>query len=75
MSITVPQMVAVGQYDMSGQALVPLENSKGSYKTIFQDAEVKGDSKIKVRKQNTVAVKRQCHEILLPSLCFVFAAT
>jgi hypothetical protein len=48
MSITVPQLVSVGKYDLSGQALVPLEQSSGDYKTTFQDVLLNGQSKIKV---------------------------
>ncbi len=48
MSISVPQLVSVGKYELSGQALVPLEQSSGTYKTTFQDVLLNGESKIKV---------------------------
>ncbi len=49
MSISVPQLVSVGKYELSGQALVPLEQSSGTYKTTFQDVLLNGESKIKVQ--------------------------
>lgn len=48
MSISVPQLVTVGKYELSGQAFVPLDNSSGTYKTIFQDVQLQGESKLKV---------------------------
>jgi hypothetical protein len=48
MSISVPELVSVGKYELSGQAFVPLDNSSGTYKTIFQDVGLSGDAQLKV---------------------------
>ena len=55
MSISVPELVTVGKYEMSGQAFVPLDNSSGTYKTIFQDVELHGESKLKVQRPHTLS--------------------
>jgi hypothetical protein len=57
MSITVPRLVSVGKYAMSGQAFVPLENSSGTYKTIFQDVVLNGESKLTVASNGKLEIE------------------
>jgi hypothetical protein len=46
MSITIPQLMAVGNYELSGTAFVPLGFSASSYSAQFQDVQISGEAKL-----------------------------
>jgi hypothetical protein len=46
MSITIPQLRAVGNYELSGTAFVPLGFSASSYSAQFQDVQISGEAKL-----------------------------
>jgi hypothetical protein len=46
MSITIPQLRAVGNYELSGMAFVPLGFSASSYSAQFQDVQISGEAKL-----------------------------
>jgi len=46
MSITIPQLVSVGNYELSGTAFVPLGFSASTYSAQFQDVQISGEAKL-----------------------------
>jgi hypothetical protein len=46
MSITIPQLASVGNYELSGMAFVPLGFSASSYSAQFQDVQISGEAKL-----------------------------
>jgi hypothetical protein len=46
MSITIPQLASVGNYELSGTAFVPLGFSASTYSAQFQDAQISGEAKL-----------------------------
>jgi hypothetical protein len=57
MSITIPQLVAVGNYELSGTAFVPLGFSASSYSAQFQDVQISGEAKLTVGKGQLLAIE------------------
>jgi hypothetical protein len=58
MSITIPQLRAVGNYELSGTAFVPLGFSASSYSAQFQDVQISGEAKLmKAEKGGQLAIE------------------
>jgi hypothetical protein len=51
MSITIPQLASVGNYELSGMAFVPLGFSASSYSAQFQDVQISGEAKLMKAEQ------------------------
>jgi hypothetical protein len=49
MSITIPQLASVGNYELSGTAFVPLGFSASTYSAQFQDVQISGEAKLMMK--------------------------